>query len=234
MLAMESSEINDTKNAKLLLFILNRNGLEENDMRKVLSLIADTKYGAPDVQVLWLSILGKLPDRPHVLCTLSDNEVAREMAGQTIHITYQTKDCVFEISEAYGVDPDEEKDQDPHTLFVSNIPVNLDEGTLRTQLIEYFSAVATPDKVILPRSWQETRTVLLYFENSDCAKIVLKAAMLCSFNGKMMKCSYARKLAPRPPPSSQHNSKPRTSKPDKKKGKPKASQRDFFIESMKK
>jgi hypothetical protein len=234
---MESSETKSSdgmRKPKFLLFILNRNGLEENDMRVVLSLLADTKYGASDVEVLWMSIFGKLPDRPHVLCTLSDDDVAREMANQTLHITYQGKDCVFEISEAFGVDPNEDKDEDPHTLFVSNVPVNLSEEVLKKQLLEYFSNLATPTKVIFPKSWQETRTVLLNFDNDECAKIVLKAAALCQFNGKLMKCSYARKLAPRSPP--RESTVTKSSEPPKgtRKGKSKAPPRDMFIDSMKK
>lgn len=234
MESLETKTSNDTKKPKFLLFILNRNGLEENELREVLCLIADTKYGAPDVEVLWLSILGKAPDRPHVLCTLSDDEVAREISGQTIHITYKGKDCVFEISEAFGVEHDEEKNEDPHTLYVSNVPVNTTEEVLRNQLIEYFSAIATPDKVIFPRSWQETRMVLLYFENVECAKIALKGAMLCSFNGKFMKCSYARKLAEKVPRQARSTEKPKVPPKNKKKSKPKAQQRDYFIDSMKK
>lgn len=236
--AMESSEIKQVstqKQPKLLLFILNRNGLEENDLRRVLSIIADTQYGVPDVQVLWLSILGKLPDRPHVLFTLSDDSVAQEMAGQTVNITYNNKECSFEISEAFGTDAKEDDNEDPCTLFVSNVPVKIEEEILRNQLMEYFGAVATPDKIIFPRNWQETRTILINFANPECAKIILKACRICMFGGKLMGCSYAKKRPERP---DTRPSKPQTSRvvtPKKvKKAKPMSKSRDHFIESLRK
>lgn len=219
---------------RLLLFILNRNSLEEKDLRKVLPIIADTQYGASDIEVLWLSILGKLPDRPHVLFTLNDDNVARELAGQTVVITYNGVECSFEISEAFGTDAKEDED-DPNTLFVSNVPVKIEEEILKNQLLDYFGAVARPDKIIFPRNWLETRTILVNFSNPDCAKMVLKAGTICMFDGKLMKCSYAKK---RPERLETRTSKPQTKRveaPKKlRKSKPVAKSRDHFIESMRK
>lgn len=237
MLAMESLETKEaetTKRPKTLLFILNRNGLEENALRKVLAMIADTQYGASDVEVLWISILGKLPDRPHVLFTLSDDSVAQEMVGQTVNINYSGQECSFEISEAFGTDAKEEENEDPCTLFVSNVPVKTDEETLRNQLQNYFSAVATPDKVIFPRNWQETRTILINFANPDCAKMVLKAGTICMFDGKMMRCSYAKKRMERPESKVVKSQPKRSEAPKNTKKKRVTKPRDHFIESIRK
>jgi hypothetical protein len=197
---MESSEIKqdtNTNTPKFLLFMLNRNGLEENELRDVMTMIADTQFGAQDVSPMWISILGKLPDRPHALMTLSDDEVAREMAGQTINFRFGEKNCVFEISEAFGTEASDE--EDPNMIFLSNVPVNLPQEQLEQELLEFFGAVARPTKIIFPRNWLETRTLLLNFDNVDSAKMIAKAGFICTFKDKLMRCSYARKREQRPP-----------------------------------
>lgn len=194
---MLATELSETK-PKVLLFILNRNGLEETDLRLVISKIADTQFGAPDVKVLWLSVFGKLPDRPHALITLNDDEIAKEMINQTISIRFMEIDCTFEISEAFGTDA---KDgEDPHTIFLSNIPVKDDEEKIRSELSDFFASVARPSRIIFPRNWIETRTVLLNFDSIDCAKMVMKVGFISFFKDKLMRCSYAKKREPRQSP----------------------------------
>jgi hypothetical protein len=230
---MESSETkqeSQTNVPKVLLFILNRNGLGEDDIRSAVSIIADTQFGAPGVEVLWVSILGKLPDRPHALITLSDDDVAKEIAGQTIALRYAEQDCTFEISEAFGTDAKEENDEDPHTIFVSNIPVNCEQEELAVELSDFFAAVAKPTKVIFPRNWIESRTVLLTFDNVECAKMVMKVGIICTFKEKLMKCSYARKRGTRQGPPA-HKPAGRGSKPKVKQQKPR---RDYFMEAARK
>ena len=232
---MESSETKEeskSEGPRVLLFILNRNGLEEDDIRNVISIIADTQFGAPDIEVLWVSILGKLPDRPHALITLSDDDVAREIAGQTLTLRYGDKDCILEISEAFGTDAKEENNDDPHTIFVTNVPIKMTEADLSGELSDFFAAVARPTKVIFPRNWIETRSVLITFDNIEAAKMVMKTAFICTFKDKLMRCSYARKrearqTSTRPPPSAPRNNV----KPVKKAVKKPKVQRDYFMEA---
>lgn len=223
---MESSETNQIQESRprVVLFILNRNGLDEQGLRAAIALILDTKFAASDVEILWLSIFGKQPEQPHVLLTLSDDEVAREMIGQ-LPFTMEDTDYHFEVMEASGSDPSE--GEDPLAIFVSGVPVNLKQEQLRAELTEFFSRVAPVKSVIFGKEWQRKKSVILLFENNTCARMVARACVFCTFRGQTMRCSYARKMFDSPPQRSTPQDKGKKSKRDKPK-------RDYFIEAHRK
>lgn len=218
---MESSETKKKHQSgpRVLLYVLNRNGLEEDELRATILSILDTKFAVNDVSVLWVSIFGKRPDRPHAFFTLSDDEIAREMAGQIINITLDEHEYNFEISEASGTDP---KDgEDPLALYVQSVPTNVEKDELEVALKEFFGRIAPVKTIIFPKEWTRNADVIMLFEQADSAKMVLRGALYADFMGTTMKLSYARIKTPY---LKQERKREVKTKP----------KRDYFIESLKK
>jgi hypothetical protein len=189
----ESGHKDDEKGRKTVLFILNRNGYDEDGLREVISLVLDVKFSIPDVKVLWVSIFGKPPDRPHALITLDNEDAARELCDVAkIHFDTDEVSLLFEISQAQGT-PASGDSMDPLAIFVTGIPTTGTEVSVRERLSAFFGSVATPSKVILPKSWREKQQAILQFSCVQDAQMVMRCCAFCEFEGKKMKCSYAFK-----------------------------------------
>lgn len=228
MLAAASSETNqiETSRPRVVLFILNRNDLDEIQIQRALTLVLDTQFGVEEIDFLWLSIFGKLPERPHVLLILSDDGVANELIGN-LNFKFGERQICFEISKATGVDVPEECD--PTMVFVKGVPVDGNEDDLGPRLQEFFSRIAPVERIIFPPNWQQKSAVVLVFKNNDCAGMVVRVASFCNFEGYVLRCSYFRALHEHSVRKTPPKTPPKTKKPSK--GKPK---RDYFIEQQRK
>jgi hypothetical protein len=184
---------------RTVIFLLNRNGLAADELRETIDKMLEDKYAAPDAKVYWLSIFGKLPERPHAFLTLTDEEVASELiADEKIKFTLDEKEFMFEVSQAFGLPAKEFEDQ--NCIFVCGVPSTKSQQATETELKQFFGGVATPDTIIFPREWEEKGNIILRFEDIECAQMVARTSLFCTFNDTLLKCSYARKQIQREPP----------------------------------
>lgn len=206
---MESLETNLSRNSaeahtprqspKLVIFLLNRNGLEEDKLRTVFEAMLKDKYAAEDVQVYWVSIFGQLPERPHAFITLTNDEITEEvLADEKVSFDMGGKNYLFEVSRAIGSEAGPMEDE--HCIFVQGIPVDENPDALETKLMDFFGGVAVPNEVIFPQRWVQTGQVILRYEDIPCAQMVARTALYCFFQGKLLKCCYARKRVTPPQP----------------------------------
>ena len=183
---------------KTVLFMLNRNGLDADELRTKFAQVLKAKYAADDVEVRWLSIFGKMPERPHAFITLSDEGVAAEiLEDETITIELEGRMFHFELSAAFGLEPKD--DEDPLCIYVSGIPADPVQEALEAKLLSYFSDIVPVAEVIFPREWRELHSVLLKFPNEECCSMVARTTRFCTFEGNVLSCRYARKQVIKPP-----------------------------------
>ncbi len=183
---------------RTVIFLLNRNGLDEKGLHVKFSRILQHKYAADDVETLWISIFGKMPEKPHAFITLTDEGVCEELLDdETIKVTDPETDQLydFEVSRAFGLEAKEE--EDPLCLFVTGIPVNRDEETLKGQLKEFFERIAPVDIVIFTKDWKNTKSVIIKFPNADCTAMAARTTRFCYFGHTLLQCRYARKQVPK-------------------------------------
>jgi hypothetical protein len=185
---------------RTVIFLLNRNGLSANELRETIDKMLEDKYEAPNAKVYWLSIFGKLPERPHAFLTLTDEEVASELiADEKIKFSCDDKDFLFEVSQAFGL-PAKLEYEDPNCIFVCGVPSTKSQQATEAGLKQFFGGVATPDTIIFPREWEEKGNIILRFEDIECAQMVARTSLFCTFDDTLLKCSYARKQIQREPP----------------------------------
>ena len=177
---------------KKVLFVLNRNGLDEEEFRDIIDVILDTKYAIQNVKIEWFSILGAKPEQPHILMTLSDEEASEQLCEDgDIDITCEDGDYHFEITEAVGK---EAKDfQDPFAIHVRGIPVDKTQEKLNEDLMNFFGKVARPKFIIFGKNWKERKEVILKFDDKDTASMIAKVALNCQFEGHDLICKFANK-----------------------------------------
>lgn len=181
-----------------VLFVLNRNGLDVDQLRVEFANILRIKYAADDVKVLWVSILGKMPEQPHAFITLSDEAIAREILDdEIIDITLNDQRYLFEISEAFGLEPKE--DEDPLSMFIAGVPAEQGEEALKVKLLDYFGSIAPVSEVIFTRDWVNNKSVIIKFPNEKCAQMVARCTRFSLFEGHLLSCRYARRQIERPP-----------------------------------
>jgi hypothetical protein len=209
---MESSGTNLSRNSaeahtprqspKTVIFLLNRNGLEEDKLRSVFEAMLVDKYVAENVKTYWVSIFGQLPERPHAFITLTDDNIAEEILNDDkIAFDHGGKSYLFEISKAIPQEAGPMEDE--NCIFVQGVPVTGNPDILETQLKEFFGGIATPNEIIFPQRWAQTGQVILRFDDVPCAQMLARTALYCFFQGKLLKCCYARKRVSIPPPQVQ-------------------------------
>lgn len=183
---------------KTVLFLLNRNGLDLEDLRRMLKFMLKTKYASDDVQITWLSIFGKMPERPHAFFTLDNEELSLELLDdETIHLELDGRMFIFEISVAFGLEA--KTDEDPLCMFVAGVPTSKPKEELEVKLKAFFGGVAPVAEVIFPREWINTKSVLLRMPNRECAEMMARTTRFSIFEGNVLCCTYARRLPDRPP-----------------------------------
>jgi len=196
----DSSDARDGEQSdvRIVLFLLNRNGLDDVDLISVFETMLETQYDAKGVYVRWLSIFGKMPERPHALITLSDDDVSRRLLEEDV-ITFDLndKDYRFELSQASGMEAGH--DDDAYSIFINNVP-NVNPNGIDRRLRTFFDDIATVEDVIFPREWIKSRTVILRFSTPEAAGLVARCAKFCIFEGETMSCRFARKQIPRSSP----------------------------------
>ena len=198
-LSRNSAEACAPNNSRTVIFLLNRNGLESDSLRSTFEKMLADKYAAPDAKVCWLSIFGKLPERPHAFLTITDEEVTSEIiSDEKIKFSCDEQEFTFECQQGFGLPAKEF--EDPNCIFVSGVPATKTQQTLETELKHFFGGVATPDAIIFPREWEEKRIVILRYEDIDCAALVARTSLFCYFGDNLLKCSYARKREQRVSP----------------------------------
>lgn len=177
---------------KVAIFVLNRNGLEEDKLRTVLQVLISSEYAAEDVYVEWVSIFGALPERPHAFVTLSDDSIAEELIeSEVCEFSMNDTSYKFEFSRTEGCPPNQF--EDPNTVFITGIDVDIDPDVIEKELLEICYQIAEPKEIIFPRNWVETGNVIVSFYNEDCASMFVRLAKLFFLNEKMVKTTYARK-----------------------------------------
>ena len=183
---------------RTILFILNRNGLDVDQLRSKFTDILRIKYASDDVKVLWISIFGKMPEQPHAFITLSDETIAKEILDDgTIEIELDNQTYNFEISEAVGMEAKE--DEDALCIFVAGVPAEQGEEKLRAKLIDYFAAISPVAEVIFTRDWVNNKSVILKLPSEACAQMIARCTRFCTFEGHLLSCRYARRQVVRPP-----------------------------------
>lgn len=204
---MESLETNMQRNSaeahtprqspKTVIFLLNRNGLEEEKLRVVFEAMLVDKYVAEDVRTYWVSIFGQLPERPHAFITLTDDSIAEEMLkDEKISFDHGGKNYTFEMSKAIPMEAGQMEDE--NCIFVQGVPVDQNPDALEEDLKEFFGGIAVPNEIIFPQRWAQTGQVILRYEDVPCAQMVARTALYCLFRGKLLKCCYARKRVSMP------------------------------------
>tara|TARA_R110001599_G_scaffold2762_1_gene15040 strand:- start:27231 stop:28127 length:897 start_codon:yes stop_codon:yes gene_type:complete len=187
-----NSKYEDENIPKTVLFILNRNGLDEDKLRSVLEVIIESEYAADDVFVEWVSIFGAFPERPHAFVTLSDNSIAEEMIETEIcEVSINDTDYKFEFSQAEGILPN--NFEDPISVFITGIDTTIDPDIIEKDLYEICDQIAPAQEIIFPRNWIELGNVIITFPNPQCASIFARVAKVLILHDKFCKISYARR-----------------------------------------
>lgn len=215
---MESLETNLPRNSaephtprqmpKIVIFLLNRNGLEENKLRVVFEAMIEDRYVTENVRVYWLSVFGQLPERPHAFLTLTDDDISEELLNdEKIEFDYRGVNYIFEVSKAIGTEAKQMEDE--NCIFVQGLPVTDNPDVLEAKLMDFFGGIATPNEIIFPHRWTQTGQVILRYEDIACAQMVARTALFCIFENKLLKCCYARKrITPPPQPMVQPSTVP--------------------------
>lgn len=188
--AKESSVTSNYK--KTVIFIINRNGLDEEELCKVIEKLLDDEYAAPDAQVEWVSTFGAYPERPHAFITISNDELAEEMiSNETGSITFGEKTYNFEFQAVLGLTPSQY--EDPLCVFISGVDTEIDEEEIEEELLFITRKLVEPKEIVFPRNWKETGNIIMTFYDADSASTFARVAKLFLFFEKMVKVSYARK-----------------------------------------
>ena len=182
--------LSETK--RTAIFILNRNGYDESGLREIIPVLLEAQFSIEDVEVLWVSIFGKPPDRPQAIITLS-SEIAAEELCNAGKITFSTNDgdLIFEMSKAVATKQAED-DEDPLLVFVKGIPTNGPADQIKSKLHTHFSQVATPTSITLPKTWKEKKIALMSFKDKSDAQMIIRCCAQSKLEGKTMFCSYAK------------------------------------------
>lgn len=206
---MESLETNLSRNSaeahtprqspRTVIFLLNRNGLEEDKLRLVFEAMLADKYVAENVKTYWVSIFGQLPERPHAFITLTDDSIAEEVLNDDkISFDHGGKNYLFEVSKAIPQEAGPMEDE--NCIFVQGVPVTGNPDALDRQLKDFFGGIAVPNEIIFPQRWAQTGQVILRYDDIPCAQMIARTALYCFFQEKLLKCCYARKRVAIPPP----------------------------------
>ena len=186
------------------IFVLNRSGMEEDELREAFQTAIDEIMEYEDeeideedkVTVTWVSKFGKYPEQPHALVIISDYRFSMDISQDGTFAVKKGEDPI--VLDVDICSPTESKPHEEATkVCVSNVPTNFDPDTLEQELRDFFFPIAEIDEVIIPKCFSERRQVFLSFHDEASAGYVVKVAFFATFHNELVRCSFAKKRKPR-------------------------------------
>lgn len=179
------------------LFILNRNGKSDDELWDIFEAILERDYPEEeDLHVNWVSTFGKQPERPHAFVIITDPQVMNDYknSGEAF-IEIDDEELYFDINHVDPLIP--EKGFEKKKLYVTGLPTEFEEVTLKENLTDFLNPIADVKEVILPKSWKQRRHAFVDFHDEVSASYVARVAKVADFHGSRIHIGFAKIQVPR-------------------------------------